>query len=216
MHMLNDYRDVKTEMTWKQLPDRDTVERTLVALQANGVDAQFVETVDEARQKIRELVPEGAEVMNMTSQTLEATGIAGDILQSGRYAAVRNQWAQWDRAAYARERRRMGAAPEWAIGSVQAVTEHGQTVMASATGSQMAAYTYGAAHVVWVVGVQKIVKDLDAALSRVSDYVQPAVSDIVLRTKGVPGPSVNKLLIFNKEVQPGRITLILVNEALGI
>jgi acyl-CoA hydrolase len=213
--MLNDLRSTKTEMTWSQLVDTDVVERTVAALKANGIDAHFVETADQAREKVRELLPEGAEVMNMPSQTLEATGIAADILKSGRYNAVRNQWAQWDPAAHAKEMRQTGAGPDWAVGSVHAVTEDGKVVVASATGSQLPAYAYGAGHVVWVVGIQKIVPDLDAAFNRVYDYVLPLESDRAHKAYGVPGSFVAKLLVVNKEFQPGRLTMILVNEALG-
>jgi hypothetical protein len=213
--MLNDRRSTKTEMTWSQLADTDVVERTVAALKANGIDAQFVETAAEAQQKVRELLPEGAEVMNMPSQTLEVTGIAADILQSDRYHAVRNQWAQWEPAAHGKEMRQTGAAPDWAVGSVHAVTQDGKVVVASATGSQLPAYAYGASHVVWVVGIQKIVPDLDAAFKRVYDYVLPLESERAHKAYGVAGSFVAKMLVLNKEFQPGRITMILVNEALG-
>jgi hypothetical protein len=111
--------------------------------------------------------------------------------------------------------RQTGAAPDWAIGSVHAVTEEGQIVVASATGSQMPAYLYGAGHVVWVVGIQKIVPDLNAAIQRVYDHVLPLESDRARKAYGVPGSAVNKLLVINKEVQPSRATLIFVNEVLG-
>ena len=213
--MLNDLRSTRTEMKWSQLADTDVVERTMAALKANGINAQFVATAAEARQKVRELLPEGAEVMNMTSQTLEATGIAADILQSGRYNAVLNQWARWDPATHAKEMRQTGAVPDWAVGSVHAVTAEGQVVVASASGSQMPAYVFGAGHVVWVVGIQKIVPDLDAAFKRVYDYVLPLESERAHEAYGVPGSFVAKLLVLNKEFQPGRISMILVNQVLG-
>lgn len=213
--MLNDLRSTKTQMTWSQLADKESLGRTLAALKANGIDADFVETADQARQKVRELLPEGAEVLNMPSQTLLESGIAADILESGKYKALRNQWSKWNPTEHAREMRQTGAAPDWAVGSVHAVTEEGQVVVASATGSQMPAYLYGAGHVIWVVGIQKIVKDLNAAFQRVYDYVLPLESDRARKAYGVPGSAVNKLMVINKEVQPGRVTLILVDEVLG-
>ncbi len=213
--MLNDLRDTKMQMTWNHLADKESVERTLAALKANGIDAYFVETADQARQKVRELLPEGAEVMNMPSQTLQESGVVADILESGRYNALRNQWAKWKPEEHAREMRQTGAAPDWAIGSVHAVTEQGQVVVASLTGSQMPAYLYGAGHVIWVVGIQKIVRDLDAGFKRVYEYVLPLESERARKAYGVPGSSVNKLMVLNKEIQPGRVTLILVNEVLG-
>jgi hypothetical protein len=207
--------DTKTAMTWTHLPDRDAVERTMARLNANGIEAQFVETAEEAKQQVLDLLPDGAEVMNMNSVTLDWIGLASAISESGKYNAVRNRWLKMDRATQGREFRQLGATPDWAVGSVGAVTEDGQVVVASATGSQMAAYVYGAAHVVWVVGVQKIVKNLDAAFTRINDYILPLESERVHRVYGIPGSYVGKLLVFNKESQPGRITLIFVNEALG-
>ena len=112
------------------------------------------------------------------------------------------------------EMKKLGAAPEWAIGSVHAVTEDGKVVVASATGSQLPAYAYGSLHVLWIVGAQKIVKDMNEATKRVYEYVLPLESERAMKAYGM-GSNVNKELIFNKEVTPGRITMIIVKEKIG-
>ena len=95
------------------------------------------------------------------------------------------------------------------------MTEDGAAVIASATGSQLSAYAFGAEKIIWIVGAQKITPNLDEALKRVYEYTLPLESERAKKAYGVPGSAVNKLLIIKKEWQPDRITMIIVNEALG-
>ena len=111
---------------------------------------------------------------------------------------------------------KIGAAPQWSVGSVHAVTEEGHIFIASNTGSQLPAYASGASNVIWVVGVQKIVKNNDKALKRIYEYVLPLESDRLNKAYNLTmGSNVSKLLIINKEVKQGRATLIFVGEKLG-
>jgi hypothetical protein len=131
---------------------------------------------------------------------------------------VRAQFAKMDRdkSEDAVEMRRLGAAPEWTIGSVHAVTEDGNIVIASNTGSQLPAYAYGAGHVVWVVGAQKVVKNLDEAMKRIYEYVLPLESERANKAYSMThGSFVSKMLIVNREVQSNRISMIIVKENLG-
>jgi acyl-CoA hydrolase len=113
------------------------------------------------------------------------------------------------------EKRKLGNGPDYAVGSVHAVTEDGKILIASNTGSQLPAYAYGAGKVVWVVGTHKITKDLDAGMKRIYDYVLPLESVRANKAYGVPGSFVSKLLIINKEVSPGSLIIIFVPEVLG-
>jgi hypothetical protein len=153
--------------------------------------------------------------MTMTSVTLTDTGIEQEINKSGNYDSVKNKLIKMDRATQSGEMKKLGAAPTWAIGSVQAVTEDGIIIAASNTGSQLAAYTYGAQHVIWVVGAQKIVKDQDEAMKRIYEYVLPLESKRVKIAYGLERSNVSKLYILHKEPLPNRITMILIQENLG-
>jgi hypothetical protein len=119
-----------------------------------------------------------------------------------------------DRATQGREIRKLGGAPDYAAGSVHAVTEDGQVLIASNTGSQLGPYAYGAGSVIWVVGAQKLVKDLDEAFKRLEEYVYP-LEDEHMHQLYNTGTGVNKILIVNKEIRPNRITMIIVKEELG-
>ncbi len=200
-------------MEYNTIPSDDTIRTVVASLKENGMDAIVVENGAEAKAKVLEMLPEGAEVMNMTSITLTTIGLESEILESGKFKSVRSVLN--DENAEPRIKRQMGAGPEFTVGSIHALTEKGQAVIASNTGSQLPAYAYGAGQVIWVVGAQKIVPDLDGAMKRIYEYVLPLESERAHKAYGVAGSNVSKLLIVNKEVNPERIKIVIVKEALG-
>ena len=119
-----------------------------------------------------------------------------------------------DRATEGVTIRRMTAAPDVMLGSVHAVTETGSLLAASAGGSQLAPYVAGAGQVILVVGTQKIVADVEEGLRRIYEYTFPLEDARALEAYGIHS-GVNKIVIINREVVPGRITVVLVDEAIG-
>jgi YkgG family uncharacterized protein len=184
-------------------------------LEANGFRTIVVASSDEARKTVGALLPEGADVFDSASATLDETGIGPMIRDSGHYRPIRPTLMQLAGEGKNSEARRLGAAPDYIVGSVHAVTERGQVVIASGSGSQLAPYVFGAGHVIWVVGAQKIVSDLDEAFDRINTYTLPKESERVRKVYGYPGSLVGKLLVVNRELQPDRITIVIVNERLG-
>lgn len=197
------------------LANEESLKKTVASLAENGIASIVVNNKSEAKGKILELIPEGAEVMTMTSVTLDSLDVLPELNESGKYNSVRAKLNTMDRETQGVEMHKLGAAPEYTIGSVHAVTEDGKVVVASNTGSQLAAYVYGAAHVIWVVGTQKIVPDLNHAEKRVYEDVLPLESERVQHAYGMTESFVSKLLIINREVKEGRITIIFVKESLG-
>lgn len=201
---------------WTKIPGEQTLRKTVEALKRNGINVEVVNTGEEAKQKVLAMLPEGAEVMNFTSVTLDAIGVSKEIVESGKYNAVRNKLNVMDKSRYLSQMRKLGSAPDWGVGSVHAITEEGELVIASFTGSQLAGHVFGATNIIWVVGAQKIVKNLDAALERINTYVLPLESDRANKAYGVStGSAVNKILIIKKEADPKRATLFIVREKLG-
>ena len=196
------------------LASDDRIKRTVQALEANNIHVIITEDGADARKTLFELIPANAEVFTSSSETLNALGVAEEIDKSGRYNSVREKMAMMDRKTQTREMEKLGATPEYMVGSVQAVTEIGEVIIASKTGSQMSGYVAAAAHVIWVVGTQKIVPTIDDGMERVEDYVLPLENARALKAFGVAS-SINKLLIVSKEFKPGRTTMILVKEKLG-
>ena len=193
------------ENNWNKIPDMERIEKTMKSLNENGIKTYFVKNEGEANKKILEIIPENSEVMTMTSVTLDNIGILKEINESGRYDSVRNKLNTIDRQIHWREMQKLGAAPEWAIGSVHAVTEDGKILIASNSGSQLPAHSFGADKVLFVVGVQKIVKDIDDAMKRVYEYSLPLESERAKKAYGVDGSFVSKILLINREIKPDRI-----------
>lgn len=205
-------------MQWNTLASEESIKKTVDALKNNGITAHVVDSAEEAKEKVLKLLPKKAEVMQMTSVTLDTIGITQPINESGDYDSVRNELNKLDRSKQHLEMQRIGAAPEWTLGSVHAVTEDGKVVIASNSGSQLPAYAYGSSHVIWVVGTQKIVNNLDDAMTRIYDYVLPLETKRARKAYNLPDTfhsNVSKLLIVNKEVNPERLTIIFVKEKLG-
>ena len=197
----------------KQATD-EKIERTSKALEANGIQTLIAENGADAKRLFLELIPEGSEVFLSSSVTLEQLGIVADVDQSGKFDAVRPRMYAMNRETQGREIRKLIAAPDFAAGSVHAVTEDGHVLIASATGSQLGPYASGAGKVIWVVGAQKIVKDLNDGLRRLNEHVVPLEEEHMQQLYKV-GTSVNEMLIVNRATRPGRITMILVKEELG-
>ena len=194
----------------------EIIDQTKAALEKNGYTVIIAENAAAAKVKALELVPKGAEVFALSSVTLQDTGITKEIDESGNYNSVRVELNKMDRNTRAREMQKLGAAPEYALGSVHALTEDGKVLIASNTGSQLPADAYGAAHVIWAVGAQKIVPDEAEAKKRIYEYVLPLESARFNKQYDITtGSFVSSILTFYRSFSPNRITIILVKEVLG-
>jgi hypothetical protein len=174
--------------------------RTAAALEANGITVLRAPNSAEAKRIVLDLIPAGSQVHQGASQSLDASGIAGEMERSARYQPLRPRVFSMDRATQAGEIRRPTASPDTMLGSVRAVTETGSLVAASASGSQLSPYASSAGKVILVVGTQKIVAGLEDAHAQAAYGVHSGV---------------NKVLIVNRERTPDRITVVLCDEALG-
>ena len=194
-------------------PD-EQIEKTVQALQTHGIRAVVFETGEEARNYVLELIPRGAQVYNSPSRTLELIGLAEDIEHPTRFQSVRAQLHALDRVTQRNEMRHLGASPDVRGGSVHAITEQGEVLIASAVGSQLGPAAFGAGMVIWVVGTQKLVRTLEDGFRRIREYSYHLENE---RTHQVYGQAtaINKILIVNGEAYSGRITIVLVKQQLG-
>jgi hypothetical protein len=197
-----------------KLADQETIDQTISALKQHGISAEFVENGAAARKKALQLIPENSQVMTLTSQTLEALGLDKEINESGRYDAVRPEMMANLNKVHLVELKAKANLPEWAVGSAHAVTRDGKVLIASNTGSQLTSYVYGANHVLWIVGAQKLVSDLDEGLKRIYEYSFPKEDARARQAYGTPS-AVNKILIVNGERTKDRAHMIIVGENLG-
>ena len=192
---------------------KESITKAITALKEHGFMVSHVADLKDAAEAVYEQIPKGAEVFTATSITLDKAGITAQ-LNSDQYHSIRDEFSQY----YGQEdkkvmMRRIGSAMDYAVGSVHAITEDGQVIIASATGSQLPAYVYGANHVIWVVGAQKIVPDLMTGIKRIEDYVLPLEDVRAMEAYGVSS-SINKLVIYRKEGAQ-RVSIIIVDEVAG-
>jgi L-lactate utilization protein LutC len=192
----------------------DGLELAAAALTANGFAAEILSDAQAARARLSELVPAGATVFTAASETLRLSGIDEDLNASPRYQALKPRVLALDRATQRDAIRQLLASPDVVVGSVAAVTRTGSLVIASGSGSQLPSYAGGAARRIWVVGAQKVVPDLAAALRRIEDHCLPLESARTQEIYGWPS-AVNHLLVLNAEPYPGRSVVLLLREAIG-
>ncbi len=200
---------------YNALQNDEIINLTSQALKNNGINTIVVNTGKEAKEKVLELIPEGSEVMTATSTTLDQIGLTEELNESERFNSTKNELKSLSRDTDHRRMQQIGAAPQYIVGSIHAVTKDGVIFDASNSGSQLPGYSYGADRVIWVVSTKKIVANNDEALKRIYDHVLPLESERAKKAYGVPGSFVSKLLIINREVKKDRITLIFVKEDLG-
>src|SRR6266536_4642864 len=196
------------------LPDEHALQETVVALEEHGFSVEVVGDLDAARQAVLVRIPEGSSVMTNTSVTLAETGLADAINDgAGRWDSARNKMFALDFATQAQEMKAIGGQPDYALGSVHAVTRDGTLVIASASGSQLASYAWGAANVIFVVGAQKLVPILEAAHQRIYQHSLP-LEDARAQAAYGQHSQVGKLLEIHTEL-PGRIHVVLTRQQVG-
>src|SRR5207253_1560738 len=122
--------------------------------------------------------------------------ITAEIEGSGRYDSVRAKLKKLDRETQLREIRKLGAAPDYMLGSAHAITDDGVVLVASGSGSQLGAHAYAAGTVILVVGHQKIVRDVEEGLRRIEEYCLPR-EDARMKALGRLGSALMKILIVN-------------------
>src|ERR1700704_3956303 len=195
------------------LPDDQTLAATVVALEEHGFSVYVVDGLDAARDAVLAHIPEGSAVMTNTSVTLQDTGIADAINNGGPYESARNKMFALDFATQAQEMKAVGGQPDYALGSVHAVTRDGTLVIASASGSQLASYAWGAANVIFVVGAQKLVPTLEAAHRRIREHSLRLEDARAIAVYG-QNSFVGKVLEIHQEF-PGRTHIVLVRQSIG-
>jgi L-lactate utilization protein LutC len=195
------------------LPDEQALAATVVALEEHGSSVEVVDDLDDAREAVLARLPEGSSVMTNTSVTLKETGIEAAINEGGPYDSVRNRMLALDFETQAQEMKAIAGQSEFALGSVHAITREGTLVIASASGSQLASYAWGAAYVIFVVGAQKLVATLDDARDRIFQHSLKLEDARALATYG-QNSSVGKILEIHQE-RPGRIQVVLIRQSVG-
>jgi hypothetical protein len=196
------------------LPDEATLAKTMTALEEHGFSVEVVDTLDDAREAVLARIPEGATVMTNTSVTLQETGITDAIDgDGGRFVSARNRMLALDYATQIQEMKAIGGQPDVALGSVHAVSHDGRLFIASASGSQLASYAWGAARVIFVVGAQKLVPTPEVARERIFEH-SLKLEDARATAAYGQNSFVGKILEIHQEL-PDRTHVTLIRQVVG-
>ncbi|MDE2025668.1 MAG: LUD domain-containing protein [Patescibacteria group bacterium] len=203
---------------WTTIPTDEVIAQVVEKLNTNNFSTVVVETGEQAKKKVLEMIPEGAEVLVNTSITLETIGVMDEIDNSGKYNSVRKKYMALDHKTQADEIRKLRSVQDIALGSVHAVTKSGQLMIASNSGSQLPGEVFAAKQVFFVIGAQKIVSDIQEGEKRIFEHSLPLETVRARKAYGLPDtwnsfPS--KILIYNREPVAGRVHVIIVKEVLG-
>lgn len=204
-------------MKYNTLATKDAVEKTIKELGTRNVEAFLVRNKDEALAKIKELIPKGASVMNGASRTLEQIGFV-DYLKSGEHGWNNLHEAIVKETDGAKQNilRRQALLSDYYLGSVHALSETGEFIIASNTGSQLPHIVFSSPNVIFVVSTKKIVPSLSETMNRLLEHVIPLENDNMMQKYGV-GTAINKIVTFygESEITGRKIRMILVDEDLG-
>ena len=203
----------RTSDRFTTLPSEEELAATVVALEEHGFSTEVVDSLDAARAAVLARIPEGSSVMTNTSVTLDDAGISDAINEGGHYESARKKMFALDFETQAQQMKAIGGQPDYALGSVHAVTRDGTLVIASASGSQLASYAWGAANVIFVIGAQKLVADTDTARERIYQH-SLVLEDARAQAAYGQHSSVGKVLEIHQEL-PGRIHIVLVRQVVG-
>ena len=206
-------------MKFSILPTTVRVQKTMEAVRERGVNVTLMETKESALSYVQTLIPPGASVMTGASTTLQQIGLEA-LLLGGNHP-----W-QYLKSGILAEKdparqvalRRQATLADYFLGSVHAIVETGELLIASATGSQLSAYAYSSSNIIWVAGTHKITANLDIAFQRMREYALP-LEDQHLKKQYGPNVTgmIGKILVFEREASylHRNISLVLVNEVLG-
>jgi hypothetical protein len=200
---------------WSRVPDEGTIESTVTAIEARNVRVVRAATADAARQALLDMIPNGAEVMNGASTTLNEIGYESLLKENPKrwrdyHSVIMGENDEEKRNAL----RRKGVAADWFLSGLQAIAGTGELVGCDKTGSRTGAWPYAAGRLVLVSGVNKIVPTVAEALDRCWQYALPVEQQRARRVYGTSS-EIGKIVILEKEMAADRVALILIGESLG-
>jgi hypothetical protein len=204
-------------MNYKSLATKEVIDKTVKALNLKNIETFVVKNKVEALEKIKDLIPKGVSVMNGASKTLEQIGFV-DYLKSGEHG-----WNNLHETIFAEKDpmkqsilRKQVTLSDFYLGSVHALEESGEFIIASNTGSQLPNIVFTSQNLIFVVSTKKIVPNFIEAIKRLEEHVIP-LEDKNMREKYGVGTALNKVVIFRNEnpMMGRKVRMILVEENLG-
>ena len=207
--------DAEIDAELDRLPDDETVEETVANLEERGFDVIVVDDADEALTAVKSQIPDGVSVMNGHSTTLEEIGF-DEFLSEGDHEWESLPDRIWgiDDDAERQTARRESQTADYFLGGINAVAQTGELVAADLSGSRIGAYPFAAGNVVIVTGANKVVPTLSDAFDRLESVAYPLENERAQEAYGAES-AIAKQLVYRRETEEGRTTVVLVREQLG-
>ena len=208
---------------FKKQKNRKLAEVVMKGLKSRNMTPYFAETKEEALKTALSIIPEGATVAWGGGMSAAEIGLKQAIV-AGNYKEINRDVETTPEGRRKKELEAFGA--EYFLASSNAVTEDGILVNIDGNANRVAAIAYGPEHIVMIVGMNKIAKDIDTAVRRARD-IAATTNNMRFDNKTpckVTGSCANckspdticcQFLITRYSKHPGRIHVILVNEDLG-
>ena len=203
--------------TFNTLVSQESINQTLQSLLTNGFQPELVENKFDALERIKELIPKGASIHNGGSTTLQEIGYI-DYLKSNTHGWNNLHANILDESDPEKQSilRRESAFSDYYLGSVHALSETGEMVIASNTGSQLPHLVFTSPNIILVVGTQKITPTLEKAIRRLEEYVVPLEDDRAMNAYKMHTMNTQTLIMHKENPMMGRnVKVILVKESLG-
>ncbi|MGQ3411323.1 lactate utilization protein [Natrinema sp. LN54] len=202
------------ESRFDRAPDDETIERVVSNVEERNVAVHVFDDGESAREHLRDQLPDGAEVMDGHSTTLEEIGFTDDLeAEDGfDYLGARLQEIDDDEERF--RARREATTADVFVDSVNAIAESGELLGANALGNAVGAWAFAAESLVLVGSTNKIVDDWETAVERVREYAYPLEDARAEEVYG-QGSVVGKLVSLEHERVDDRTQLVLIDEPHG-
>lgn len=199
-------------------------EKVLEALESKNYEAYFCETKEEAKEKVLSLIPEGNSVAWGGSFSLEEAGVI-DAVKKGDFKVIDRDMAKTPQER--QEMMKKTLTCDTYLASVNAMAEDGTMINIDGNGNRIAAIAYGPNSVILLVGMNKLCKTREDAITRARTVAAPTNS-IRLGMENLPcvktGVCCNcnspdcicsQIVEMRRNRVKGRIKVVLVGECLG-
>lgn len=202
----------------------DKINNLIKTLQKNNINGYMVESKEELISQIEAIVEKDSVVSVGGSMTLFELGII-DYLRKGRYEFL-DRYKDGLSPADIEDIYRKSFFADAYFTSTNAITEEGELYNVDGTGNRVAAMLYGPKKVIFIVGTNKIVKDMDEAVKRVREIAAPLNTKRLNRktpcTKvghcmdcSSPERICNEYIVIKRQRDKSRMHVIFINENTG-
>lgn len=202
------------EARFDREPDEETIERVVSNVEERNVAVHVFDDGERAREHLRDQLPDGAEVMDGHSTTLEEIGFTDDLEAEDGFDYLGNWIGEIDDDEERATARREATTADVFVDSVNAIAESGELLGANALGNAVGAWAFAAESLVLVGSTNKIVDDWETAVERVREFAYPLED---ARAEEVYGQEsvVGKLVSLEHERVDDRTQLVLIDEPHG-